>query len=862
MQFKYFLAAGTASVSLACGLASPALAQSTGSVDFEKEIVVTATNNRGVAGVEAPDTAKAKQVLDQAIIGRQTPGQTINDTINLVPGVSFQNNDPFGSAGGKLFIRGFDNTRISQTFDGLPLNDTGNYALYSNQQLDPELIEQVNVNLGSTDVDSPTASASGSTVNYRTRKPAHDFGARFVGSTGDFNFMRVFGEVDTGDLTASGLRAFIAASSATNKAIYGGIGKIDKKQINARIYQPLGDGGDFISVAAHYNTNRNNFFGSIPMWNMNYGTRVVGSGSGNRFPVTDAERFYSVARCVVPAGVAGTADAASSCGSDYEYRYNPSNTGNIRINSRFTLADGLVLTVDPSLQYTKANGGGTVVASEGTATVGTTTGLTGFFGNLSGTQYFFGRDLNNDGDTKDTVRLLAPSNTVTWRLGVIASLRYDINSHNTVRVAYSYDRGRHRQTGELGYLRGNGFGVNPFPIDAPITDASGNMIEKRNRLSFAILHQISGEYRGEFAGDALTVTAGLRLPFFKRNLTNHCFTFSAGGTLGCPATAAGLTAYAGAYPAAAGPQQRIFTYNRVLPNVGLTYKVARDFSLFANYSKGLQVPGTDNLYNSFYFPANSAAALPTPETTDNFDGGVRFRSGSLLAQVSAWYTIYQNRLASAYDRDLNASIYRNLGRVDKYGFDGSIAYSPVKAITLYAMGSYLHSKIRDNVDAGANCTAANVTYGTLGCTTVGSVAYYQTAGKRESGAPVYSFGGRVQADLSLVSLGVQMKRTGPRYVNDQNLPFYVTVAGVPTQIFAAKAPAYTLVDLDAKVSLERFGLGKKTYLQFNVTNLFDQRYVGGFDGTFISQTSSATSPITYAQLGAPRTVIGTISFGF
>src|SRR3546814_5107061 len=101
------------------------------------------------------------------------------------PGVSCHNNDPFGAAGGPRTIRGFDNSRISQTLDGIPLNDSGNYALYSNQQLDPELIEQVNVNLGSTDVDSPTAAASGSTVNYRTRNPFDEFGARLQGSVGD-----------------------------------------------------------------------------------------------------------------------------------------------------------------------------------------------------------------------------------------------------------------------------------------------------------------------------------------------------------------------------------------------------------------------------------------------------------------------------------------------------------------------------------------------------------------------------------------------------------------------------------------------------------------------------------------------------
>ena len=146
------------------------MAQSTGSIEFEKEIIVTGARStvQAVAGVSAPDTPKAKAVLTQENISRQTPGQTVLDTINQIPGVSFQNNDAYGSAGGTLNIRGFSSDRVSLTFDGVPLNDSGNYAIYSNQQIDPELIEQVNVNLGTTDVDSPTASAAGGTVNLRT----------------------------------------------------------------------------------------------------------------------------------------------------------------------------------------------------------------------------------------------------------------------------------------------------------------------------------------------------------------------------------------------------------------------------------------------------------------------------------------------------------------------------------------------------------------------------------------------------------------------------------------------------------------------------------------------------------------------
>ena len=367
MRNHYF--AGVAAVALM--IPGAAFAQSTGSIDFENEIVVTATTSDDVGGVITPDTSKAKAVLTQEFIGRQTPGQSINDVINQLPGVSFQNNDPFGSAGGKLTIRGFDNSRISQTFDGVPLNDSGNYQLYSSQQLDSELIEQVNVNLGSTDVDSPTAAASGSTVNYRSRKPYEKFGAKLAGSYGEYGFFRLFGSVDTGEFTPWGTRAFFSASHGENDNVFNSRGRIDKQQYNAKIFQPIGSGGDFISIAGHYNESRNNFFGSVPLRLDTTGSRIV----PNRFPLTKDERFYVVARCLVnEVARPGVADTANTCGSTFDERINPSNTGNVRVASRFTLTDGLTLSVEPSFQYVKANGGGGVAGLEGRRDVNPTGG--------------------------------------------------------------------------------------------------------------------------------------------------------------------------------------------------------------------------------------------------------------------------------------------------------------------------------------------------------------------------------------------------------------------------------------------------------------------------------------------------------
>jgi iron complex outermembrane receptor protein len=896
MRTNLFL--GAAAVALIAPAA--AMAQSTGTVDAEtRDVVVTgARGDRAPGGIQQPDTPKARGVLTQEFIARQVPGQSVDDIINQLPGVSFQNNDPFGSAGGTLTIRGFDSSRISQTFDGIPLNDTGNYAIYSNQQLDPELIEQVNVNLGTTDVDSPTASATGSTVNYRSLMPTDDFGVRMVGSVGDYSFMRVFGLVNTGVFTSFGTKAWFSASKADNDVVFTTRGKIDKQQFNAKVYQPIGGNGDFIAVSGNYNENRNNFFGSAPLrrdtvvLNANssvFGARTVGTNSNNRFPASRDELPYSVPYCQTAAGTAGRADAPNACGVTYDERYNPSNTGNIRVNSKFTITDHLTFTADPYFEYTKANGGGT------TSSIGATGAVTGnlregsytraasatqaaittpLYGYIGG-GYYIGQDANGDGDLLDRVTELAPSETVTHRYGVIASLRYDFSPEQSVRVGYTHDYGRHRQTGEVAGLQPNGFPDYLFPQDGPLILPNGFALQKRDRLSYAVLDQASGEYRGQFFDRALTVTLGVRAPFLKRNLNQFCFTTAANGNVDC--FGRGETTFTGIYAAAnpygynattntvtgyAAPQSRQYTYNRVLPNLGATYKFDR-FSVYASYSKGFQVPGTDNLYQAFYYPQAAAAANPTPETSDNFDAGLRYSSGKIQAFVGPWYTRFQNRLASAFDPDTQQTFYRNLGRVDKYGVDGSVNFQPVRGAMVYAFGSYLKSEIKNNVQIG-NCT----TITTANCTAVGQPIYALTAGKRESGAPVWTAGGRLQYTFGPLTIGGQGKHTGRRYLNDQNLPELQctgsTVNAVcPTtslsyQTYGAFAKGYTTFDFDVRLALDFAGVhNQKTYLQFNVVNAFDRFYVGGFSGGSTTQYN-----VPFSQIGSPRAFIGTINVGF
>ncbi|HNJ47089.1 MAG TPA: TonB-dependent receptor, partial [Novosphingobium sp.] len=479
------------------------------------------------------------------------------------------------------------------------------------------------------------------------------------------------------------------------------------------------------------------------------------------------------------------------------------------------------------------------------------------------------------------------SQTQTHRIGVIAGLRWDMDDHNTFRVAYTWDRARHRQTGEVGLVGYDGEPLDVFPVNDGQQTVAGATLEKRDRLSFAILHQISAEYRGEFMDNRLTLTAGIRAPFFKRNLTNYCFTSSASGFVECfggnqtlidqakllnkYSSSTNTTTGAITVSGWAEPQQRIYNYSKVLPNLGFVFDATDNVSVFGNFSQGLSVPGTDNLYNAFYFPVGTDRAKPKPETTDNFDLGMRFRSGKIQAQFSGFYNQFHNRLASAYDPEINQTVYRNLGNVKKYGIDGSIAFSPVPEFSFYVFGSVLKSEIKDNIAIGENVN--------------GTPIYALTAGKRESGAPKYTFGVNARGTLGPIELGITAKRTGERYIYDTNEAIRtgtfipsgaLTSSGATptttvssTQIYTATAAAYWLVNLDARFNLKAVGLGDKSYVQLNVYNLFDQFYVGGFGGNLNQSFSYSTTTgvgtygsVPFVQIGAPRTVSATLVLGF
>ena len=860
MKMRYSLAASAVALSV-CSFSTAAFAQSTGSIEVEDEPEIVVTGNatvRGVGGVVIPDAAKPRVVLNEEIIGRQGAGQSILNTINQVPGVNFTNTDAYGSSGGNLRIRGFDGNRISLTFDGFPLNDTGNYAIFSNQQLDPELISSVNVNLGTTDVDSPTASAAGGTVNYLTRIPGSDVGATLVASYGEDNFHRVFGMIDTGEFTSFGTKLFVAASTARNDK-FKGPGEIYKQQYNARIYQPIGDNGDFISLAGHYNQNRNNFYRNASLADLRLITGRTGMVSVGGFTKAQEDAvfaFDNFASCTktvggvgpqndnggrLPSGSSATANTSpavlgstqnniantSSCTNYAGLRINPSNTGNARLNSKFSITDNVIFTFDASYQYVLANGGGTTVLVENAAIArGSSTAL--------------GVDFNGDGDfgglvsgvfQPDQIRFYTPNTTNTRRWTVISSLIWDITDQHRVRASYTFDRGRHRQTGEWGYLDAAGNPENVFGgrNGRPVLSADGVPLRQRDRLSIALLNQVSGQYIGKFFEDKLRVELGVRMPFFKRDLENYCYTQTGGsGFATCtsqPVSALVIVPPTAVAPFPTGalfaPFKAQYKFSPVLPSAGFTFKITDDLSMFGSYAKGFSAPRTDNLYRT---PIVTVA----PETTKTFDAGLRYASGRVQAQASVWHTKFNNRIVTSFDQIQGISVDRNVGSVIGKGVDIGIAVRPLDFFTFQGNLSYNDSKLQDNIQVAA-----------------GAAGLLLTAGKRVTETPKWLASYRAQVELGPVEVGLQVKYVSDRFATDLN---------------DVKSSSYTTADLDARVSLAEVGL-EKTWFQLNVSNLFDRFYFGNI-GTQIAAPPNPGGAQPNFSVGAPRTISGTIRVSF
>ena len=873
MNFNKWLFTSVAPVALLTLAMVPACAQSTGTQDVE---TVTVTGLRANLNglMNAVPVAKEKSVITSDFLETQTSGQTVFQSLNFMPGINFTNNDPYGTSGGNIRMHGQDGNHISLTLDGMPLNDTGNYAIYTNQMPDPEIVDRVSALQGATDVDSPTAAATGGVIAISSDKPHDEFGALGSVSFGEQAMQRYFMRVDSGKFGPFGTTAF-GSFSYQGYDKFKGSGKLKKIQANVKLYQDMGSLGWF-SLAGHWNVNRNNAYYSpnylqdassasassadiVKDANGNYvaTSRVNGTSyntTGWNRDYADTCTFNSSSGSNPGTPTAGVADSTmTTCANWYKVRINPSDTGNIRFSSLWHLMSKLTLTADANFQYVLATGG-TMAASlseydaklKGTSTgTGTTTTP---YGCIAGV----GCDLNGDGDVKDSVLVMSPSVTNTRRYGFSSSLIYHITDEQTLQAAYTLDWGLHVQTGRNGLINGlNGF-YNPF---GPVADegkhavvsADGTPVRYRDRKSYAVMNQVAFDWEGIWLGGMLQSSLGYRIPFFERRLNQHCYEQAGSSTAFCTSAVMGYyNAAQNYYTVAAnnsgtkyiGPSdgsgttsskfnvQATKRYSRPLPHLGLTAKpFGSENQFFATYTQEIAAPRTDNLYlSALTVPTDgnspwTAFAATKPETSATYQLGYRYLGEDIQASVVLWNSQVKNRIVSTYDYVTSTYFEHNIPGINFSGVDFESNYKITDDLTLYANASYDRARITTAI-AVANSTA-------------------DTLNKQLSETPKWTLSGRATYNLTKWwSIGASTKYVGRRNMTEDNNVF---------------VPDYYTVNLDSRVRLDDIGL-EGSSLRFNVDNLFDKHYFGSIGSytCFVVGKSGCTS-VPYANIASPRT---------
>lgn len=849
------LAAGVALTTLATMAANGALAQSTASQ--VAEVVVTTSKAQSAGGVALQtQVAKDQSIVTTQYIQTQVGSANATQLINLLPGVTYSTEDPTGLLSSDLRVHGFDGARVAITIDGTPVNDTGNYASYPGEYIPAEATDRITVNVGGAEVDAPTASSLGATINIVSKLPPTTAGFQGSIAGGSYDYTRAYGEVDTGEFTPWGTRAWFSTNYVDSDK-YKGEGTLNRIGVDGKVYQPVGD-NDFISLAYTYVKERSYFYeSSSPSQFAQFGTSIDYNTQWAIPTVTPGKAD----------GIGGPSSGTSpgfEQGNDSNFwalHPNPVDFGDVRIQSKWDLSHNFTFTFDPSFFYTLANGGGTTSLKESDPRLigsGVAKACPG-----GGT----GVDLNGDGDCLDTVLVYSPSNTQTDRFGILSSLLWDPDQHNHFQLSYTLDYGNHRQTGAFGLInQATGYPQSFFGgwNGQEILSEDGTPLRSRDRFSIAELNQFAFNYIGKWMDDKLHVNIGVRDPYFTRHINQYCFTYN-GGSAWCDSVslAAVQNAYNldAAFDALASTQAKVaagslptqtnlntllgttinynratglpnfrmpfsatFNFNKVLPNAGATYNFNDANQVYVSYSQGFAAPKTDDLYVS-------EQELVQPETSDNYAGGYRYTSPIFTFAASGWGAVWHNHIVQSIDPDdPSQSIDRNVGEVTLYGLDVQAGWRPIQPLQLFASATIEHSQLDNNYDVAPSSGPD-------------ALVALPVKGKELVMTPDQQYSLRAQYTIGPVRLGIQGKYVGPRWADDVN---------------SYRMAGYTQLDADASYDIP--GTGGHAVFSLNANNITDAQYdvrvstAGTFTKQIIGADTVNASSGPFFYWSAPVTV--------
>lgn len=744
---------------------------------------------------------KTRSTVTRDAIDKQSPTANPYQVINLLPGVVQSSTDNTGANGGNIRMRGFNSDHIGLTIEGMPVNDSGNYALFPQEYTDSENISQVSIAQGTPDLDSPHVGSTGGVINIYARDPQEDFGALVDVSLGSDNLKRIFTRVDTGQVGPA--RAFLSYSYLTKEHWGDNPGEDERRHLDFKTVYNLGD-GNTVRFTALYNDAVNNFYPNPTMAQFNAGT-------GFQYLPSLPSSFFKQTSPID--------QSANNAFNFIDYRVNPFRNLILSAPSNFKITENLKFDTIPYYWYGFGNGGGTATMSE--------SGM--FWGNLKVTNVNYG----GTGALTDKILYYNPSITETNRPGVIDKFTYTMGDHKVV-AGHWFELAQHRQYAPYVALNADGTVQDPFAehfnfslpstakcnlfdpskpvaqqVGAQVVCPTGNM-QRRDQYTTTMSNAV-------FIGDSwkiskdLTIDAGVKQVWIDREVKNRM--------------------------PGSNPAINSLHDTATLPTVGVSYSLNDDNRVFANYGTSFRSAPNFTLIQSFSNSNGGIAPvneIPT-ERGQTFEVGHRYQGHLLATSVSAFYGQYKNYQVSTSVRDItggtgNQTITINAGDLENYGINAEIGFAPINYFRPYLSGEWLHTELLDNVIQGATSVpvvagVANPNYNDT----------LRTKGKELPGAPSYSFGigldyddGHFFGNLSYKYLGAQYST----FMNDQ------------------KMDAFGRLDASVGYRFSDFGSFKKPEIKLSMFNVLDARQLTGVNS--ITNNAVATTGLNGNTINASQ----------
>ena len=780
---RFKLALSTAASAAAIAMAAPLAAQEVAVSDV---IVVTGQattyNNTEVTPAMALQQAPITSPLSQ---------------IDNLPGVNVQEGDSFGfdDWSTTFSVRGFqtnlDTQEIGMTIDGMP-NGGSNYGggAKANRYIDTANIGGIAVNQGTADIGSLSNEALGGTIDFRTSDPEMERRVRVQVAGGSLDAQRAYLRYDTGLM--GNVRAWFSASHQEATDHVNGSAENTRDHFAAKAIAELGV-VTLTGYASYDDTQEDNYdqLFSLAAFETNPDSDGL---TAEWVGIPYIDQVYRQAWSTLRENVLAYVKAEAELGTGINvqaaayYHYNKGRGDWVPPYIVDVTADGLGA---PNSEIT---GNGTV-----------------YGGSPLGQIYF----------TDAAGRALSPTpgcvSSITFPYGG-AGAQYDPACYAPGAIGAQSYRHTHYKKERAGFTADAEWTATFDQFDNTLR--AGLWFEDGKRQEYRDWHQLIDSRVGiEFEATPYWVQYSRENPqsTFKWWLQDSV-------SYGPLTVTAGIKQFYNDIDRidrfGESPKATLETNSKVLFSGGVQFEAMDGLMIFGGYAENYKALGDELLER----PTADLRNLE-PETSENWEAGVRYSSGLFQASAVYFKSTFDNRVeffaaGSTTGPDYlvgENGTYANVGGIDSEGLELLAAVRPLEGLSLYASYTFIDATYR-----GSGDDLADAALGLL-------------PGNKVTGIPENMF--VISADYTdgWFRAGVSGKHTDDRPVN-------VTGTFIAPSFF--NADAYIGVTGEAISEVL-----KQVDFNLTVNNLFDEDYLGGISGGG-------------AWIGAPRTWVLSATLDF